>query len=262
MGRRIAIVLFVVALVGAFAVAGVVYGSENPHGRFLAVWNWYVALGLSLLATGGLSLLFYIVSAELPNDIKRQVHALIRQLQSPIKGYADVTNHIIEVCESAESHYYAATLMPLIGAVADDEFYQRYRQALVQKINKTGCCVELVFLTDDPLEQFMLHVIEHAEYGAKRIDGTERVGMVKDFIDNLLTSMMRTDEYKLLLKRTNFIPYQVCIADGAKAVLYFGQSLQMEKESSVRAFYTEDRAVIEVLNMGFESMKESATVVT
>lgn len=260
--RRLAVGLVVAALVSAFAAAGIIYNGEHPEGAFLVAWNWYVALGLGLLATGALSLLFYFMSSELPSEIQDQVSKLLRQLQSPIAGYAQVTNHIIEVCESAHSHYFSATLMPLVGAVGDADFYQRYRQALVDKINSPACCVDLVFLDDTPLEQFMRNVIDNAEYGASRIDADDRVALVKNFIARQLIPWMHDDEYKLRLRRTGFIPYQVCIADGARAVLYFGQTLQLERESTVRAFYTEDRAVIEVLNMGFEQMREAAQPVT
>lgn len=252
-GRRIAIGAFLVLLFGTYIGAGLWYRSDSPAGSFIAVWNWWVALGIGLLATGGLSLYFYVVSQDIPGAIKDQVDTLVEQLQCPIKGYHEVTNHIIEVCESAQSYYFAATLMPLIGAIGEPHYYKRYRQALVQNIME-GCKVELVFLEQSPLEAFMAEALKDDELAKNRIT------LVTSFADEQLEVMTQNLEYResFGLWRTDFIPYQVCIADGARAVLYFGKSVDLKQDSSVRAFYTEDRSVVEVLSMGFEQVREAA----
>ncbi len=252
-GRRIAIAGFLVTLAGAYVGAGIWYWIYSPSGHFIAIWNWWVALGIGLLATGGLSLYFYVVSQDIPGAIKDRVDTLVEQLQCPIKGYHEVTNHIIDVCESAQSYYFAATLMPLIGAIGESHYYKRYRQALVKNIME-GCKVELVFLEQHPLEAFMTAALKDDELAKNRIE------MVTTFAESQLEVMADNLEYResFGLWRTDFIPYQVCIADGARAVLYFGKAVDLKQDSSVRAFYTEDRAVVEVLSMGFEQVREAA----
>ena len=254
--REIAVAGVLSILVGGYVVSGLIYANENPQGKFLAAWNWYVALGLGLLATGGLSLYFYVVSQDIPNAIRHRVDVLVEQLQCPINGYNDVTNHIVEVCESARSHYYAATLMPLIGAIGDSQYYKRYRKALTEKIND-GLKVELVFLEADRLKEFMSDALK----GLPIAD--ERIELVRMFADEQLPMWAKSDEYheSFAMWRTGFIPYQVCIADGARAVLYFGKAVDLKQASSVRAFYTEDKSVIEVLSMGFEQVRDAAQVV-
>jgi hypothetical protein len=251
--REIAVAGVVTVLLGGYVASGFIYATENPQGEFFIAWNWYVALGLGLLATGGLSLYFYVVSQDIPNEIKHRVDVLVEQLQCPINGYNNVTNHIIEVCDSARSHYYAATLMPLIGAIGDSQYYKRYRKALTEKIND-GLKVELVFLEAEPLQEFMSGALSGLPIAGERIE------LVRMFADEQLPMWAKSDEYheSFAMWRTDFIPYQVCIADGARAVLYFGKAVDLKQASSVRAFYTEDKSVIEVLSMGFEQVRDAA----
>lgn len=250
--RRIGMGVLLATISGTFVAAGVLYYLRHPRGSFIESWNWYVSLALGLLATGGLSVYFFLFSSELPREIHRGVNELVVQLRSTLQGYDAVTQRIVDVCGSATSYYYAATLMPLIGAIGPSHFYEAYRRALLDKIN-AGVAVQLVFLDDEPRHAFMQNALKDPELARDRVE------LVDKFIESYLGPRAVDPEFseRLLFRTSAFVPYQICIADGERAVLYFGGTIDLTRAASVRAFYTEDRALIEVLGMGFEELRRS-----
>jgi hypothetical protein len=246
----------IVLLLAAIIVSAVRFAQELPRGSGFTVqdWSWLIALGVELGAAAIVSLYFYRLGSALPTRIHDELHRLAEGLQSTLLGYDEVTKKIISVCDSAQHSYCAATLMPVIGAVGQEDDYLTYKSTLLHKIH-SGLTVELVFLDDEPLQDFM----EHALLGRGDPDRDRRIAMVNDFVHRQLPPCATDPDLAGLFTyhRVDSLPYQICIADGQRAVLYFASAQGMAEREEIRGLYTENRAVIDVLRSGFRQMQQA-----
>jgi hypothetical protein len=241
----------------AFLILATYFGFTRRTGKF-EDWLWFTTTALGLAGSVALGLLFFQASNELPFQISRQLLDLDETLQSPLTGYETVTRRIIEVCESAEHYYLAATRMPLIGAISDGPYCQQYQTALTSKI-LARVRTELVCLEDGPLYEF---VRTGAPQGFKIKDAES---VIREFLEQQLPSYVRQSGTKLILGRSAFMPIQMAIADGNKAILYFSPRRDLTQDSDIRGFYTTNRDIISALIVGFyyiqhESRQEFSTL--
>jgi hypothetical protein len=237
-------------VITAFVWVGAYYWFTHRTTR-LDDWLWFITTAIGLAASIVLGWLFYEASGKLPEQISKQMVELVQNLQSPLTGYEAVTRKIIEVCESAEHYYLAATRMPLIGAISDGPYCQQYQTALTSKI-LARVRTELVCLDDEPLYEFVRtgapqgFVVQNAET------------IIREFLEQQLPSYVRQTGTKVELRRMPFMPIQIAIADGTRAILYFSPSRRLTQESDIRGFYTTNRDIISAMMVGFFYIQSEA----
>jgi len=244
-------------IVVTFVALGIYFLVTNRDGSFQD-WTWFITTAIGLAASVVLGALFYQASNRLPNQISRQLLELDEALQSPLTGYETVTRRIIDVCESADHYYLAATRMPLIGAISDGPYCQQYQTALTSKI-LARVRTELVCLDDEPLYSF---VKSGAPQGFLVRDAE---GIIREFLEQQLPSYTRQTGTKVALGRMPLMPIQMAIADGNRAILYFSPRRDLTQDSDIRGFYTTNRDIISALIVGFyyiqkESHEEFSTL--
>ena len=230
-------------IVASFLALGVYFWATRRDVIF-EDWTWFLTTAIGLAASVVLGVLFYQATNRLPIQISRQLIELDENLQSPLTGYETVTRRIIEVCESAEHYYLAATRMPIIGAISDGPYKQQYQTALTSKI-LARVRTELVCLDDDPLYEF---VRTGSPQGFQVRDAES---IVREFLEQQLPSYVRQVGTKVSLGRAPFMPIQIAIADGNRAILYFSPRRDLTKDSDIRGFYTTNRDIISALIVGF-----------
>lgn len=245
------IISFGIILASLFAIAA--YYGVTRKTALLENWFWFITTVVGLAATGVLSILFYQASKRLPTQIGFELIELIENLQMPLTGYEAVTRKIIEVCESAEYYYLAATRMPLIGAISDGPYCQQYQTALTAKI-LARVRTELVCLDDEPLYEF----VRTGSPQGFAVPAAET--NIREFLEQQLPSYVRQVGVKVELCRAPFMPIQVAVADGSRAILYFSPRRDLTRDSDIRGFYTTNRDIIAALMVGFFYIQRESRV--
>ena len=218
----------------------------------LQSWSWFFSTVIKVCLSIFVSVLLYVMSSKLPKDILTKTMAYSDKLREPLYGYDTVTKAIIEVINKTTHTYHSATLTPTIGLIKSLELHQEYTSKLLHLI-QSRTNIKMLCLDDLGMKGYFENI--KASYSTWN-DSDRLWEITKQFIDyQLLPSSLDDDYYRhFSLAGVSSLPFQLCISDNERAVIYFTSPSSLKAGHQIVGFYTEDRAIVSILETAFSNL--------